>query len=243
MSELILKTKTDAEFWTDTDDCTAEGNFNVFYFAAHDDEQPQAVASDCESWAAAADQLAGYVKPADWEAFKYEFLSAQVPIVESIDIDWSSRDVFDFGHENQQAAFSGIAYLSPAFTDPNDQDKNALVFNLYVPLFGAAFISWCSPLPANFALGEEALEAAALQAIGSEELESQKQLQINDRLVDRLGELCERMDEVVKAAEQLDEEVDAMDTDFHTRNAIASLAFRVYRLKAEIETERDFRGQ
>lgn len=30
MSELILKTKTGAEFWTDTDDCTAEGNFNVF---------------------------------------------------------------------------------------------------------------------------------------------------------------------------------------------------------------------
>ena len=165
MSELILKTKAGAEFWTDTDDCTAEGNFNVFYFASHDDEQPQAVATDCDSWAAAADQLAGYVKPADWEVFKYEFLSAQVPIVESVDIDLSSRDTFDAGTDTEYSAVSGIAWLSNHFADENE---SAIVFNLYVPAYGSAYVSFCSPLPAPVALGEETLIAAVLAAAGRE---------------------------------------------------------------------------
>lgn len=165
MSELILKTKAGAEFWTDTDDCTAEDNFNVFYFASHDDEQPQAVASDCESWAAAADQLAGYVKPADWEAFKYEFLSAQVPIVESVDIDLSSRDTFDAGTDTEYSAVTGTAWLSNHFANENE---SAIVFNLYVLAYGAAYVSFCSPLPTSVSLAEETLEAAVLAAAGRE---------------------------------------------------------------------------
>lgn len=164
-------------------------------------------------------------------------------IFDYVSVDWSSREVFDYGHENQEAAFTGIAYLGHDFTDPDDPDKNALVFNLYVPLFGNAFISWCSPLPAHFALSEESLEAAALQVIGSEELESQKQLQINGRLADRLDELSDLMAEVVKAAEQLDEETDAMELPFSAHSAIVNLTARVYRLKSDIESERDYRGQ
>ena len=167
MSELILKTKAGAEFWTDTDDCTAEGDFNVFYFASHDDEQPQAVATDCESWATAADQLAGYVKPADWEAFKYEFLSAHVPIVESVDIDLSSRDTFDAGTDTEYSAVSGIAWLADQFV-PDDADECALVFNLYIPAYGAAYVSFCSPLPESLAMAEEAAEAALLDAAAHE---------------------------------------------------------------------------
>ena len=165
MSELILKTKAGAEFWTDTDDCTAEGNFNVFYFASHDDEQPQAVANDCDSWAAAADQLAGYVKPTDWEAFKYEFLSARAPIVESVSIDFRSRDTFDADTDTEYSAVSGIAWLSDCIAG---NDENTLVFNLYVPTHGAPYVSFLSPLPAAASLAEETLEAAILKAAESD---------------------------------------------------------------------------
>lgn len=167
MSELILKTKTGAEFWTDTDDCTAEGNFNVFYFASHDDEQPQAVATDCDSWAAAADQLAGYVKPVDFDDFERELVREKNPIFDFVTVDGGSRDIFDADTDTEYHALTGTAWLSDRYT-PEGADECVLVFNLYIPAYGAAYVSFCSPLPESLALAEETAEAALLDAAAHE---------------------------------------------------------------------------
>lgn len=228
MSELILKTKTGAEFWTDTDDCTAEGDFNVFYFASHDDEQPQAVATDCDSWAAAADQLAGYVKPDDWEAFKYEFLSVQVPIVESIDIDLSSRDTFDAGTDTEYSAVTGTAWLSDSFAD---EDERALVFNLYVPAYGAAYVSFCSPLPPSISLAEETLEAAVLTAAESD-ISAIRDVIAAERISECVNEARENLRKVAFSLNAAIDDASALDSPEVA--ALNRLAEKVDRLESEL---------
>lgn len=233
MSELVLKTRAGAEFWTDTDDCTAEGNFNVFYFASHNDEQPQAVASDCDSWAAAADQLAGYVKPADWEAFKYEFLSAQVPIVESVDIDLSSRDTFDAGTDTEYSAVTGTAWLSNHFADENE---SAIVFNLYVPAYGAAYVSFCSPLPTSVSLAEETLEAAVLAAAGRE-IDAIRGAIAAEHIGECVNEAREGLRKVAFSLNAAIDDATALDSPEVA--GLNRLAEKVYRLERELVRYRD----
>lgn len=236
MSELILKTRAGGEFWTDSDDCTAEGNFNVFYFASHDDEQPQAVATDCDSWAAAADQLAGYVKPADWEDFKHEFLSDSTPIFDSVDVDWGSHDFFNLGMTTQYRRFTGFAYLH---TDSYAPVREPLIFNLYVPLIGLPYIDWVSELPAGVCLGTERLEAAALACIGRAELEKRKREQSDRRVFDSLGDLCDQMIELSESARRLYAAARLSDRPSGDCAALMELADSVIQLRRAIEDQKD----
>lgn len=162
MSELILKTVSGSEFWRDSDDCTAPGNFNIFYFTSHDEEMPEAVATDCDSYEDAFDQLSGYCPDIDLERFKQAFIAAPTgKIFEDVNVDLGSRDQFDEGSDTEYSSVTGLAWLSEQYANENEK---AIVFNLIVPTWSAAYVSFCSPLPANIALAEETLEAAILDA-------------------------------------------------------------------------------
>ena len=240
MSELILNTRAGGEFWTDSLDCTADDHFNVFYFAAHDDEQPEAVAYDCDSWAAAADELAGYVKPADFEEFKREFVAAKSPIFDAVEIDWSSRDVFLQGDADEFTRFSGIAYLSEKYAPA---DQNALLFNLRVNLFGAPWVKWLSPLPASVSLAPEKLEAAALDCLGDERarIDQERRLLIDQRITDHLTALREAVQEVYRLDEALQSEAAELELSFSELSALTRITDHCDELARVIDDERDKR--
>ena len=233
MSELILKTKAGAEFWTDTDDCTAEGHFNVFYFAAHDDEQPQAVASDCDSWAAAADQLAGYVKPVDFDEFEREFIRDKNPIFTLVTVDSGSRDTFDAGTDTEYSAVTGTAWLSNHFADENE---SAIVFNLYVPAYGSAYVSFCSPLPASVSLAEETLEAAVLTAAGRE-IDAIRGAIAAEHIGECVNEAREGLRKVAFSLNAAIDDATALDSPEVA--GLNRLTEKVYRLERELVRYRD----
>lgn len=229
MSELILKTVSGSEFWRDSDDCTAPGNFNIFYFTSHDEEMPEAVATDCDSYEDAFDQLSGDCPDIDLERFKQAFITGPVgKIFDAVDIDLGSREQFDEGADTEYSSITGMAWLSEQYAKGGD---DVIVFNLIVPTWSTAYVVLCSPLPANIALAEETIEAAILDAT-EKDVESLRMT----IAAEHIGEATEEAVKSLKeAADQLDSAVYQADCLRVSTVQLEALRARAQDLTRDIE--------
>ena len=229
MSELILKTVSSSEFWRDSDDCTAPGNFNIFYFTSHDEEMPEAVATDCDSYEDAFDQLSGYCPDIDLERFKQAFIAAPTgKILDSVGVDLGSRDQFDDGTDTEYSSVTGLAWLSDKYAT---EKETAIVFNLIVPTWSTAYVVLCSPLPANIALAEETVEAAILDAT-EKDVDSLRMT----IAAEHIGEATEEAIKSLKeAADQLDNAVYQADCLKVSTVQLEALRARAQDLTRDVE--------
>ena len=226
MAELILKTSQGSEFWRDSDDCTKEGNFNIFYFTSHDEEMPEAVATDCDSYEDAFDQLSGDCPDVDLVRFKQEFIAAPVSkIFESVNVDLGSREQFEAGLDIEYSSVTGTAWLSEQYANENER---AIVFNLIVPTWSTAYVSFCSPLPAGLELAAETLEAAVLDAT-AKGVDSLRVTIAAEHISEPVGEALKNMKEAVDQLDNAVYEADCLRADTVRLEALRSEALELFK--------------
>lgn len=230
MSELILKTVSGSEFWRDSDDCTAPGNFNIFYFTSHDEEMPEAVATDCDSYEDAFDQLSGYCPDIDLERFKQAFITGPVgKIFEAVNVDLGSRDTFDAGTDTEYGSVTGTAWLLDKYAT---EKETAIVFNLIVPTWSTAYVVLCSPVPANIALAEETIEAAILDAT-EKDVESLRMTIAAEHISEPVREAYEHLRQSEHCLNAAIDTASALDS--HETERLNKLAEKVDTLERELE--------
>lgn len=164
-------------------------------------------------------------------------------IFDAIDVDWSSRDVWDPESREAVASFTGAAHFSADFATPGHSDAAALAFNFYVPLVGDPYLSWVSLLPPNVALGEEALEAAALALIDPVAIERERREMQTHYTKWLLEDVLENLQSVEDSYEHLLNECEAMGLSYSEMSSLSRIGDRIDAATDYTQDEIDERSQ
>ena len=164
-------------------------------------------------------------------------------IFDAIDIDWSSCDVWDAESREAVASFIGTAVLSADFIDPEYPDDDALTFNLYVPMVGDPYISWVSILPPNIALGEETLEAVALDCIDPVAIERERRDMQAHYTQWPLEGVLENLESTSDAYEELLNECEAIGLSYAAMGSLGRIGELIDSAAAYTQDEINARGQ
>lgn len=154
-------------------------------------------------------------------------------IFDYVSVDLGSRDNFFSGSDEEYSVVTGIAWLSDSFAD---EDERALVFNLYVPAYGSAYVSFCSPLPPSISLAEETLEAAVLTAAESD-ISAIRDVIAAERISECVNEAREDLRKVAFSLNAAIDDATALDSPEVA--ALNRLAEKVDRLERELVRYRD----